>query len=257
MEFRHVPLWTRPLVHDNATHAIFMWSHCPGFQVFCQATALENTMPIRHPAITLALSGMLCLLTGTAGALDFSDLAMEGELKFFSERPDPQGYRYESRARINRDSLNSGLVELSTCHRVLDPNARVVIAFNPQRVRHISIMSTEGIGEARVVDHRVELSGVQRGGSICIDLVSQALERTGEGRWRLHAGPLMRRYLDGYLPMQASLSIQWPEGMLNLLDTSPGPQPGVQVASSSSGARLDLVFAGRMNAALELVSGAR
>ncbi|HMN92123.1 MAG TPA: hypothetical protein PKC60_02730 [Hydrogenophaga sp.] len=192
-----------------------------------------------------------------ARALEISDLALEGEIKFFSQRPDPQGYRYESNLRISQDSLSSGLVGLSTCHRALDPNARVVIAFNPQRVRHIAITSSEGVGDARVVEHRVELSQVQRGGSICIDLVSQALERTGEGRWRLHAGPLMRRYLDGYLPMQASLSFQWPEGLLNLRETMPGPQPGVQVARSRAGARIDLVFAGRLNAALELESGSR
>ena len=214
-------------------------------------------MPTRHPAIALTVSVLLGGPMATAAALDFSDLAMEGELKFFSVRPDPQGYRYESQTRINADSLSSGLVDLSTCHRSLDPNARVVIAFNPQRVRHIAITTTEGIAEARVVDHRVELSQVQRGGSICIDLVSQALERTGDGRWRLHAGPLMRRYLDGYLPMQATLSIQWPDGLLSLRDTSPGPQPGVQVARTAAGARLDLVFAGRMTAALELVSGTR
>ncbi|TNF61962.1 MAG: hypothetical protein EP306_04935 [Burkholderiales bacterium] len=221
-------------------------------------------MPSRSQTGSAFITGIAacCLLlafthAGPARALDFSDLAREGELKFFSQRPDPQAYRYESRVRISEDSLSSGLVGLSTCHRALDPNARIVIAFNPQRVRHIAIISTEGVGDARVVDHRVEVSQVQRGGSICIDLVSQALERTGEDRWRLHAGPLMRRYLDGYLPMQASLSFQWPEGLLALRETRPGPQPGVQVASTRSGARIDLVFAGRLNAALELESGSR
>lgn len=206
------------------------------------------------PAVGLALA--LFPIEGVR-ALEMSDLALEGEIKFFSQRPDPHAYRYESSVRISQDSLSSGLVGLSTCHRALDPNARVVIAFNPQRVRHIAITSAEGVGDARVVEHRVEMSQVRRGGSICIDLVSQALERTGDGRWRLHAGPLMRRYLDGYLPMQASLAFHWPEGLLNLRETLPGPQPGVQVVHSRSGARIDLVFAGRLNAALELESGSR
>ena len=73
--------------------------------------------------------------------------------------------------------------------------------------------------------------------------------------WRLHAGPLMRRYLDGYLPMQARLAFQWPEGLLRLQRTTPAGQPGVTVHSNHSGAQLDLVFAGRMTATLDLVRG--
>ena len=200
-----------------------------------------------------AASLVLAFWPATAAlALDFDDLALEGQIKFFSVRPDPQAYRYESSVRISEDSLSSGLVGLSTCHRALDPNARIVIAFNPERVRHIAITSTEGVGHAEVVDHRVEMSQVQRGGSICIDLVSRALERTSAQRWRLHAGPLMRRYLDGYLPMQASLSFHWPDGLLRLSETRPGVQPGVQVTGNRQGARMDLVFAGRLKATREL-----
>jgi len=61
----------------------------------------------------------------------------------------------------------------------------------------------------------VELKDVKRGGSVCVQLTSRALDITDTG-WRLHAGPLMRRYLDGYLPMQAKLSFGWPW---------PGPNP--------------------------------
>jgi hypothetical protein len=200
-------------------------------------------------------AGWLCLAlwpTTAALALGFEDLALEGQIKFFSARPDPQAYRYESRVRISEDSLSSGLVGLSTCHQALDPNARIVIAFNPERVRHIAITSTQGVGQAEVVGHRVELSDVQRGGSICIDLVSRALERTSAQGWRLHAGPLMRRYLDGYLPMEASLSFQWPDGLLRLSRTQPAAQPGVQVTASRDGARMNLVFAGRLSATLDL-----
>ena len=53
--------------------------------------------------------------------------------------------------------------------------------------------------------------------------------RTDTG-WRLHAGPLMRRYLDGYLPMQAKLSFGWPKGLLalareRLADPAIAPRP--------------------------------
>ena len=86
--------------------------------------------------------------------------------------------------------------------------------------------------------------------------LQRALERIeGSQRYRLHAGPLMRRYLDGYLPMQARLAFQWPDGLLRLKGTQPAGQPGVTVNNSSTGAQLDLVFAGRMTATLDLVRG--
>jgi hypothetical protein len=62
----------------------------------------------------------------------------------------------------------------------------------------------------------------------------------------------MRRYLDSYLPMQARLAFHWPEGLLRFKTTQPGEQPGVRITASPAGAELDLVFAGRMRATLDL-----
>jgi hypothetical protein len=188
-----------------------------------------------------------------ATALELDDVAREGELRFLAVRPDPGAYWYESQVRIAADSLDTGLVELRTCHHALDPNRRIVVAFNPQRVQHIAIASTQGVGKAWVEGHRVELANVQRGGKICIDLRSRALERIeGSQRYRLHAGPLMRRYLDGYLPMQAKLAFEWPAGLLQVASTQPAAQPGVQVNAQGDGLRMDIVFAGRMSATVEL-----
>ena len=189
----------------------------------------------------------------TAAALELDDVAREGELRFLAVRPDPGAYWYESQVRIAPDSLDTGLVELRTCHHALDPNRRIVIAFNPQRVQHIAIASTQGVGKAWVEGHRVELADVQRGGQVCINLRSRALERIdGSQRYRLHAGPLMRRYLDGYLPMQAKLAFEWPAGLLQVASTQPAAQPGVQVNAQGDGLRMDIVFAGRMSATVEL-----
>jgi hypothetical protein len=187
-----------------------------------------------------------------AQALDLDDVALEGELRFLAVRPDPGAYWYESRVQISEASLQTGVVQLTTCHRALDPNQRIVIAFNPERVRDITVVSTEGVGRSEVQGHLVELADVKRGGSVCINLSSRALDRLDENTWRLHAGPLMRRYLDGYLPMQARLAFRWPDGVLQLKTIQPGEQPGVRIASSAAGADLDLVFAGRMRATVDL-----
>ncbi len=204
-----------------------------------------------------ALAAASALLLGLAplpasAALDMDDVVTGQTLRFLPQRPDPDAYWYASRVRITEDSLRTGIVTLSTCHHRLDPIHHIVVAFNAQRVQRIDVASSEGIASAEVSGHRVDLRGVRRGASVCIDLTSRALDAVGPDQWRLHAGPLMRRYLDGYLPMQAKLSFEWPTGLLQVAGTEPVAQPGVLLAQTASGAELDITFAGRMRATLDL-----
>jgi hypothetical protein len=203
-------------------------------------------------ALTLGLSLGLWAGPALASKLEMEDIALEGQLRFLAQRPDPQAYRYEASAVIDTESLQTGVITLKTCHLQLDPNRRVVVAFNRQRVQSIEILNSTGVGRAWVEGHRVELADVQRGGHVCIGLKSRALESQGPGLWRLHAGPLMRRYLDGYLPMDAKLSLTWPSGLLAVTSTQPAPQPGVHLSEGSDGATLNITFAGRMSATWDL-----
>lgn len=203
-------------------------------------------------ALGAVATGLLLAAALPAAALEFEDVALEGQLRFLAERPDPDAYRYDAVVQISPDSLQTGVVDIQTCHRQLDPNRRVVVQFNAQRVQSLQVTQSTGMDSARVEGTNVELANVQRGGSVCIALRSRALEQTGEGRWRLHAGPLMRRYLDGYLPMDAQLQLRWPAGLLQVQSTQPAPQPGVRLSQHPEGAQLDLTFAGRMRATWEL-----
>lgn len=189
-------------------------------------------------------------------ALELDDVAREGELRFLAQRPDPNAYAYDARVEIDADSLRTGLVTMHTCHRQLDPNRRVVVLFNRERVQRIDITERSGIQGAWVDENRVELASVERGGHVCIALRSRALDTTADGQWTLNAGPLMRRYLDGYLPMEATLQVRWPSGLLQVAATEPAVQPGVRLQQASDGATLQVVFAGRLSAKWRLVRGA-
>ncbi len=204
------------------------------------ASRLQGMGPI------ICLAG-LCLSASPALALDFDDIAKEGELRFLAKHPEPDSYAYESHVDINADSLTTGVVGVSTCHRKLDPIRKVVIAFNPKRLIGLQVISHSGIEAVEAKGHHVTLTNVSRGANICINLTSKALDRLDESgqTYQLHAGPLMRRYLDGYLPMQAKLNVHWPEGLLSLNDVQPQAQPGVHLNKASNGASLDLIFAGR------------
>jgi hypothetical protein len=190
-----------------------------------------------------------------AFALELEDVAREGELRFLAQRPDPDAYAYEARVDIDDESLRTGLVTIHTCHRKLDPNRRVVVLFNRERVQTIDITERSGIQGAWVDGHRVELASVERGGHVCIALRSRALDATADGQWTLSAGPLMRRYLDGYLPMEAVLHVRWPAGLLHVRGTDPDVQPGVQLQQRTDGATLQVVFAGRLSAKWRLARG--
>lgn len=199
---------------------------------------------------------LLVCAPALAAPLDFADIAVEGELRWLAERPDPGAYHYRSDVYLTAESLATGLVTVETCHLQLDPNPRVVIVFNPERVQRVQVRRVDGVGEVQAAGHRVDLRDVQRGATVCIGLQSRLLDPQGNtGRWRLLMGPLMRRYLDGYLPMEANVHLHWPERLLEWVASEPPLQTGVSLLRSGvDGAHLRLVFAGRMTGAVELQS---
>jgi hypothetical protein len=199
-----------------------------------------------------ALLTALLFCSASAWALDFSDIATEGQIKYLKERPDPGAYSYESRVKITAASLESGSVQIATCHYQLDPIRKVVIVFNPNRIQAIAVKSIDKMASAEVKNNQVVLTDVERGASICIDLQSKALDQVGGGQYRLNAGPLMRRYLDGYLPMAAKIRVDWPTNMLTVEKTTPSEKEGIQVVQGNDGVQLDMIFAGKMTAQIDL-----
>ena len=202
--------------------------------------------------LRLIVCATTLLAVNPIAALEFSDIANEGEIKYLKTRPDPGAYSYESRVMISPQSLDSGLVTIATCHRQLDPIRKVVIIFNENRIKKITVKSLEKMNSAEVKDNRVTLTDVERGASICIDLESRALDKVSQEQYTLNAGPLMRRYFDGYLPMSAVLRVDWPKNMLALEKTFPVAQDGVQVKQGIDGVQLDMIFAGKMTAQIHL-----
>lgn len=204
---------------------------------------------------TSILTGLwlgLCLMAIPVAALEFSDIASEGEIKFLKERPDPGAYSFQSRVKITPSSLENGSVDIATCHIQLDPIRKVVIVFNPERVQAIAVKSMSKIASAEIKGNQVTLSDVERGATVCIDLRSRALDKIADSTYQLNAGPLMRRYFDGYLPMSAQLRVDWPKDMFAVQSTLPEQKEGVQVLEGNDGMQLDVTFAGKMTAQIVL-----
>jgi hypothetical protein len=200
----------------------------------------------------LSVSLLFLTLINPSYALEFSDIASEGQIKFLKERPDPGAYHYSSRVMMTEASLNTGVVTIATCHYQLDPIRKVVIVFNENRIRKISIKSLEMMSAAEVKDNRVTLVDVERGASICIDIESKALDRLSNNQFKLNAGPLMRQYFDGFLPMTAKLRVDWPKDLMVVEKTNPVQQDGVNIYQGNDGVQLEMTFAGKLTAQIYL-----
>lgn len=212
-------------------------------------------LKVRKNPCTSILKGLLLsfgLISNSVFALEFSDIASKGEIKFLRERPDPGAYSFQSRVKITPTSLETGVVDIATCHIQLDPIRKIVIVFNPERVQAIALKSMSKVAAAEIKGNEVTLTDVERGATVCIDLRSRALDKLTDLTYQLNAGPLMRRYFDGYLPMSAQLRVDWPKDMFSVESTLPEKREGVQVVEGSDGMQLDAVFAGTMTTKIVL-----
>ena len=205
-----------------------------------------------HVCVLTGLFFSVGLISMPVVALEFSDIANEGEIKFLKERPDPGAYSFQSRVKITPTSLENGVVDIATCHIQLDPIRKIVIVFNPERVQAIVIKSMSKVASAEIKGNEVTLTDVERGANVCIDLRSRALDKITDLTYQLNAGPLMRRYFDGFLPMSAQLRVDWPKDMFAVLSTLPEKREGVQIVEGSDGMQLDATFAGKMTTKIVL-----
>lgn len=213
----------------------------------------------RRPTFLL---GMLVVLAGPALAVDDADwdddidaeLALmdriaavnEGDLRFVDATTAAGSHVHDNRIRITPASLDEGWIDLTQCHTNLDPVPRAQILFRAGGVRDLRVESASNIGRAWVEDHSVQLEDVAEDARLCILAQSQALQDLGDGYWRLRNGPYMRRFLDGYYPMQVALDIRYPAERIRLVAQSPVSQPGFQVSAGEGAINVAATFEGRL-----------
>ncbi|MFI9655072.1 hypothetical protein ABGV17_10105 [Guyparkeria sp. GHLCS8-2] len=180
----------------------------------------------------------------------------EGELEFQSGAPHDDAARMEKHLVLDRYSLDSGWAEMNQCHYHLDPAPAVEIVYNPDRTRDIRITGRDGVGQAEVDGPSVQMREIERGASLCVEAeVLAILPHPDKAGYVVDNGPFMRRFLDGYYPMQVRLEVSWPEGMLALQKSEPPAQPGLAIKANPRGVTLDAHFEGRFESRLHLVRG--
>ncbi|MFB1487821.1 MULTISPECIES: alpha/beta hydrolase [unclassified Thiocapsa] len=175
----------------------------------------------------------------------------DGELRFVEPERAAETHRHVNRIRIGAESLREGWIELTQCHEHLDAVRAAQILFNAERIRGLEVVSAQGIGRAWVEGPSVQLTDITPEARLCIRAESRALFALGDGRYRLRNGPYMRRFLDGYYPMQVALDVSYPADRLTLVQHQPVTQPGFEVRAESGHIAVDAAFEGRLFTCLD------
>jgi hypothetical protein len=206
-----------------------------------------------HVALVLGL-----LAFGIAGAQAEADLSMEsahnvneGVLHFLETPPTKPVHHHHNRIIIDDDSLLSGWVSLKQCHTNLDPVPRAQITFREGFVRDLKVDSSNNIKQTWIEGASVQLVNVEPGARLCLSAQTRALRNTGNGYFNLNNGPYMRKFLDGYYPMQVTLEIDYPPRTLQLIDITPQAQPGLKLDTRSGAIRMEAIFEGELQTLIQ------
>lgn len=170
----------------------------------------------------------------------------EGELTFLTAPPDKPVHHHQNRIRITEDSLANGWTDLEQCHDNLDAVPRTQITFREGYIRNLRVLESRAIGEAWVEGPSVQLRDVHPGARLCLAAQTRALNNSGSGYFTLNNGPYMRKFLDGYYPMQVSLKLEYPARLLQIIDISPSEQEGFHISQKSGLVNIDTLFEGEL-----------
>lgn len=174
------------------------------------------------------------------------DEVNEGRLEFLPDPPDTLVHHHHHVLTISESSLHDGWTQLKQCHDHLDPVARAEIVFREGHVRNLSVDCQAGIGKAWIGDHSVELANIDRSSRLCLSAETRVMEADGVDGYVLRSGPFMRRFLDGYYPMQVTMSIRYPCTLVVISSIKPAPQPGFKVNQDGCSIAVDAWFEGRL-----------
>jgi hypothetical protein len=97
-----------------------------------------------------------------------------------------------------------------------------------------------------VEESSVQLEQVRPGARLCLDAESLVLRVNEDGSVSVRNGPFMRRFLDGYYPMQVSMDVSYPCDDLALEAVSPTAQEGFEVTREGCQVALDAWFEGEL-----------
>jgi len=179
----------------------------------------------------------------------------EGQLRFLDTLPDKPLYHFRNQVTISDSSLVDGWVGIQQCHENLDAVPSLQIVYGVGRIRNLEIVSGTSVGKSWIEANSVQLQDLQRGANICIRAESRVLQPDEFGTgYILASGPYMRRFLDGYYPMRATLTVHLDTDRLRFAGSQPEPQPGFIMRESGREISYEALFEGMLSTELRFAT---
>lgn len=175
-----------------------------------------------------------------------TDAVNEGKLVFLTSPPTKAIHHHQNRIRITPGSLTTGWVHLTQCHTHLDAVADAQITFREGTVRKLRVLEAHNIKRAWVEGTSVQLKNISHGAQLCLSAQTRALIKSESGSFTLGNGPYMRKFLDGYYPMQVSLQVNYPSRLLRVIAISPTRQTGFEPNQKSGQINIEALFEGEL-----------
>ena len=170
----------------------------------------------------------------------------ENEIEFLPVPPEKPVLHTINNLIINQNSIDNGWVKLSQCYKHLDPVGKTDVVYRYKFLRALDIISKRHIGKATVKGQSIALEDVGNNAELCVKAEVRIFYQNPNGTFSLINGPYHRKYLDGYFPYHVTLSIQYPESKLMLINTIPREQPGFELDKKKNKLTIDTHFAGTL-----------
>ncbi len=176
----------------------------------------------------------------------------EGQLDFLATAPTGEVlHHHQNKVKITAESLEDGWAQLEQCHDNLDQAAAMQITFRDGYIRDMKITEQRNIGKAWVEGSSLQLSKVGADARICLQASTRALRIQDDGSYALLNGPYMRKFLDGYYPMQVSMQIEYPADLLKVAAITPAAQTGFTVLQQHGSVGFDALFEGELRTSIQ------
>lgn len=169
----------------------------------------------------------------------------EGSLQFLTTQPRIKPQRSVNHITISDRSLEHGWVTLKQCHSDLDALPAAQILYKKDRVKNIIILQSKHIARSWVEDNSVQMKNISPGAHVCIQADIHALEVDSNGQYTLTTGPYRRKFLDGYFPIDLSLTIDYPD-YFKLTTTQPRAQAGYKINKNRHSLTISTLFEGEL-----------
>jgi len=169
----------------------------------------------------------------------------EGALQFLTTSPKIKPQRSINHITISAHSLEHGWVTLKQCHSDLDALPAAQILYKKHHVKNISILQSKHIARSWVEGNSVQMKNISANAHICIQADIHALGVDSDGQYTLTTGPYRRKFLDGYFPIDLSLTIDYPDN-LKLAATQPLAQAGYKIKKNRHSLTISALFEGEL-----------